>query len=302
MRQILLSSFILIHFCTIAQNDTLYVVDLEQELGPIKSSIQSLQLSNEKLKSELTILSTKLSIANDTIEDLRKMILKNSVAIYQTADHLGIQITNTEKIAKMKIDDVNQSLSKKSFYGIIGFLAAILLSVIFYAIQRKRQKFDKFDTIDKLNKTKSSIEENLLKHFVKQTELMETQLKLLEQQNNNIQASQNQEPDHSLALKVASEINLIERNIGLMDPGTKGLKQLVRSVSKLKDNLSANGYEIPELIGKRFHQGMKLIVTSSLPDENLEKGIEIITKVLIPQVNYNDKMIQAAQIEVSVGI
>jgi hypothetical protein len=104
-----------------------------------------------------------------------------------------------------------------------------------------------------------------------------------------------------LALKVASEINLIERNINLMDSKTKGLKQLQASVGKLKDNLSANGYEMPELLGKQFHQGMKVIVTSSIPDENLEKDSEVISKVLIPQVNYNDKMIQTAQIEVSVG-
>ena len=44
---------------------------------------------------------------------------------------------------------------------------------------------------------------------------------------------------------------------------------------------------------------MKVIVTSSIPDENLEKDSEIISKVLIPQVNFNDKMIQTAQIETS---
>jgi hypothetical protein len=87
-----------------------------------------------------------------------------------------------------------------------------------------------------------------------------------------------------------------------MDAIKNGLKQLQASVGKLKDNLSANGYEMPELLGKQYNQGMKVIVTSSIPDENLEKGSEIITKVLIPQVNFNDKMIQSAQIEVSVGM
>ena len=142
----------------------------------------------------------------------------------------------------------------------------------------------------------------MVKEFGKQTDLIESQLQLIEQQKQNIQTTPNAEPDHSLALKVASEINLIERNIKLMDSKTKGLKQLHASVGKLKDNLSANGYEMPELLGKQFHQGMKVIVTSSIPDENLEKGSEVINKVLIPQVNYNDKMIQTAQIEVSVGI
>src|SRR5690606_13937783 len=149
-------------------------------------------------------------------------------------------------------------------------------------------------------KTKSSIEESLVKEFGKQTDLIESELQLLTQQKTESPITA--EPDHSLALKVASEINLIERNINLMDKGIKGLKQLERSVGKLKDNLSANGYEMPELLGKQYHQGMKVIVTSSIPDENLEKGSEVITKVLIPQVNFNDKMIQTAQIEVSVGM
>jgi hypothetical protein len=86
-----------------------------------------------------------------------------------------------------------------------------------------------------------------------------------------------------------------------MDSKTKGLKQLTRSVEKLKDNLAANGYEIPQLLDKEFNQGMKVIVASSIPDENLDKGVEKITKILIPQVNYNGAMIQTAQIEVSVG-
>ncbi|MBS1751725.1 MAG: septum formation initiator, partial [Bacteroidetes bacterium] len=165
----------------------------------------------------------------------------------------------------------------------------------------KRQQTDKTDFIDQLSKTKSSIEESLVKEFGKQTELMDSQLHLIEQQKTTLQATPNAEPDHSLALKVASEINLIERNINLMDSKTKGLKQLQASVGKLKDNLSANGYEMPELLGKAFNQGMRVIVATSIPDENLEKGQEIITKILIPQVNYNDKMIQTAQIEVSVG-
>jgi hypothetical protein len=47
---------------------------------------------------------------------------------------------------------------------------------------------------------------------------------------------------------------------------------------------------------------MKVIIINSIPDENLKADEEIITKIIKPQVNYNDKMIQAAQIEVSIGV
>jgi len=266
-----------------------------------KNDFRTLRKENSKLKSELETLNSKLSTANKSIDSLRNQSQENSNAISQTANQLGIQITTTEQTANKRIDEVGQSLSKNSLYGIISVLSAILLSGLLYWLLSKRQQTDKTDFIEQLSKTKSSIEESLVKEFGKQTELMDSQLLLIEQQKTTLQATPNAEPDHSLALKVASEINLIERNINLMDTKTKGLKQLHASVGKLKDNLSANGYEMPELLGKQFHQGMKVIVTSSIPDENLEKDSEIISKVLIPQVNFNDKMIQTAQIEVSVG-
>lgn len=302
MRKTLISIFILASVNAFAQTETLTKEDLAKELQPLKTNIQTLQKENGILKSEVSNLNTKLSNANKSIDSLRTLTQENSSAISQTANQLGIQITTTEQTANKRIDEVGQSLSTNSLYGIIGVLSAILLSGLLYWLLSKRQKTDKTEVVEQLQKTKSSIEESLVKEFGKQTSLIESELQLLSQQKIENPKAENIEPDHSLALKVASEINLIERNINLMDKGTKGLKQLERSIGKLKDNLSANGYEMPELLGKQYHQGMKVIVTSSIPDENLEKGSEIITKVLIPQVNFNDKMIQSAQIEVSVGM
>lgn len=283
-----------------AQTDTITKDDLAKELQPLKTSIQTLQNENNKVKAEVGNLKIQLSDANETIEILQQQTQNNSTAISQTADDLGVKISTTETNANQKMSEIGNSLSRKTLYGIIGVLVAILLTVILYWLLRKRQKTDKTEVVEQLNNTKISIEESLIKEFGKQTELIDSQLQLMAQQKT--ENSANAEPDHSLALKLASEINLIERNINLMDKGTRGLKQLERSVGKLKDNLSANGYEMPELLGKPYHQGMKVIVTSSIPDENLEKGAEIITKVLIPQVNYNEVMIQTAQIEVSVGM
>lgn len=302
MKRIITLIFILASVNAFAQTEQLTKEDLAKEVQPLKSTIQTLQKENSSLKSEISNLNTKLSNANKSIDSLRNKTEENSSAISQTANQLGIQIVTSEQTANKRIDEVGQTLSANSLYGIIGVLSAILLSGLLYWLISKRQKTDKTEVIEQLQKTKSSIEESLVKEFGKQTNLIESELQLLAQQKTANPASANAEPDHSLALKVASEINLIERNINLMDKGTKGLKQLERSVGKLKDNLSANGYEMPELLGKQYHQGMKVIVTSSIPDENLEKGSEVITKILIPQVNFNDKMIQTAQIEVSVGM
>lgn len=301
MKKSIIAVFIFISLQGFAQSEPLTKEDLARQLQPLKTSVQALQSENVKLRAEVASLKNEISNATKTIDSLETKVRANSDAISKTANEMGLKLTNTETNTNRKIADVDKSLSKNSLYGIIAVLSAVLISGLLYWVLSKRQRTDKTEVIEQLSQTKSSIEESLVKEFGKQTDLIESQLALLAQQKAETPKIANVEPDHSLALKVASEINLIERNINLMDKGTKGLKQLERSVGKLKDNLSANGYEMPELLGKQYHQGMKVIVTSSIPDENLEKGSEIITKVLIPQVNYNDKMIQTAQIEVSVG-
>ena len=299
MKKVTIALLLFFSLDAFAQNVT--KEDLDTEIKPLTLKVSTLQSDNTKLKLKLESLTAKLKSSNDTLERLKQEVQGNSSDITKASNELGEKIEQTGAKNERKITEISELLSKNSLYGIISVLAAVLLSGLLYWLLSKRQESDKSDFIDQLSKAKSSIEESLVKEFGKQTNLMETHLKIIEQQKNAIPADSNVKPDHSLALKVADEITLIERNISLMDTGVKGLKQLSRSVDKIKDNLSANGYEIPTLLGKPFNQGMKIVPVSTIPDENLETGVEIISKIIKPQVNYNDKMIQAAQVEVSVG-
>jgi len=299
MKKITITIILVSTLSSFAQNVT--KEDLEKEIDSLKVSVTKLHTDNSNLKFDIRNLNSELSTINAIIDSLQKQIDINSNVINKTNEELGLKISNTETNANQKIAEVDQSLSKSSLYGIIGVLSAIILSGLFYWLLIKRQKSDKTDLIEQLSKTKSSIEESLVKEFGKQTELMDTQLNLIEQRKTILQATPNAEPDHSLALKVADQIVAIERSIELIDAKTKGLQRIKNSITNLKDNLSANGYELPDLLGKPFNQGMKIIVASSIPDENLKKGEELISKIIKPQVNFNDKMIQAAQVEVSVG-
>lgn len=274
--------------------------DLARELKPLQANIKILQSDNKKLRTELKHFGEQLSAAKIQIDSLCAKVSNNANTINQTANQLGTQIEKNENTTNKRIDAVDESISKKSLYVIIGILIAVLISITVYSLLNKRQKLDKLHIIDQLNKTKSSIEENLIKEFGKQTELIETQLQFIEKQKTSTQP--NSEPDHSLALKVASEITLIERNLSLMDSNVKGHKQLKKSVEKLKDNLNANGYEIVELIGKAYRPGLPVSIVNSNPDETLTKDQEVISKILIPAVRYNDKIIQSAQVEVNVGL
>lgn len=302
MKRTTLLFILMVSINLFTQAEALTREDLEKELQPLKISIQNLQNENKKLKTLINDMDLKLKHINSRVIQLTEKTDSTNKTIDQATSKLGSQITKTESTANSKIQAIDDNLSKSTLWGIIAVLLALIVSGVIYFILNKKQKEDKSDVIDQLSKTKSSIEESLVKEFGKQTELLETQLQLIEEQaKNQSSKSSNQEIDHSLALKVADEITLIERNISLMDKDVKGLKQLSRSVQKLKDNLNANGYEIPELLGKQFNQGMKLTVVSSIPDDNLNKGEEVISKIIKPQVNYGGKMIQTAQVEVSIG-
>lgn len=86
-----------------------------------------------------------------------------------------------------------------------------------------------------------------------------------------------------------------------MDSSIRGYKQLAKAVSRIKDNFNANGYEIVDMLGKPYNEGMKVIAEFVL-DEDLEERQQIITGITKPQVNYNGQMIQAARITVSQNI
>lgn len=301
MKQLIISIILLASVSAFAQVGALTKADLTKEVQPIKSSIQVLQQENGKLRAKVSGLQNQLSNANRSIDSLKSQVETNNKMLSQTVNELGNKISLTETNSNQRITQVDNALSKKSLYAILGFLLAILLSGILYWLLSKRQQTDKTDFIDQLSKTKSAIEESLVKEFGKQTELMDAQLHLIQQQKISLQAMPNAEPDHSLALKVADQITNIERAISLMDEKTKGLQRIKNSVTNLKDNLAANGYEVIEMLGKQLNKGMNIIVANSIPDDNLKKDDEIITRIIKPQVNYNDIMIQAAQVEVSVG-
>lgn len=301
MKKLTIILMLIASFQVYAQNPN--VASNEIQVQKIQEKVQKLENENKKLKTLINDMDLKLKHINIKVIQLTEKIDSTNFTLNQSTSKLGLQITNTESSANNKIQAIDDNLSKNTLYGIIAVLLALILIGVIYFILNKKQREDKSDVIDQLSKTKSSIEESLVKEFGKQTDLLETQLQLIEEQTKKqTSKSSNQEIDHSLALKVADEITLIERNISLMDKDVKGLKQLSRSVQKLKDNLNANGYDIPELLSKQYHQGMKVIVVSSIPDESIEKDLELITKVIKPQVNYREKMIQTAQIETSKGI
>lgn len=317
MKRITLLLFLLASIYVFAQTETVTKEDLGKELQPLKTSIQNLQNENNKLKIEVGSLKTKISDANKTIVSLQKQTQANSSAISQTANELGVKISTTETNANQKISEIGNSLSTKTLYGIIGVLIAILISGLLYWLLSKRQQSDKSDFEGKLEDKTSSLKTDVISEIEKtkkelQQENIKLDLKLMEVLGNQLKANKPIEIiansndvskiDHSLPLKVADEITRINAYANTLDPNSQDAKALKSSVKRLFNTFKASQYEIIDLLGQKYDDGLKVIVVNAIEDSNLKQGEEIISRIIKPLVKYNGEQIQAAQVDISIGI
>lgn len=98
-------------------------------------------------------------------------------------------------------------------------------------------------------------------------------------------------------LEKANAISNFNGNVYHGAEATEEEKALFEKATK---ELEEEGYEVVNMLGKSYHEGMKVRATF-VEDESLKPGEQIITKVHTPQVNKDGKMIQAAEVIVSQG-
>lgn len=180
--------------------------------------------------------------------------------------------------------------------GIAVAIVAILIGIAYWLTKRIKRGTS---SIDEMKRAQDALKMAQTKMHEESVSLDNKLLDLAERQLNATPAvSKQEETDHSLALKVADELVRIQVNMSHMDASVKGYKQLAKAVQRIKDNFSANGYEIVDMLGKPYNEGMKA-TANFIVDETLEEGQRIITGIIKPQINYNGTMIQSAQITVS---
>ncbi|MGG5507265.1 MULTISPECIES: type VII secretion EssA family protein [unclassified Myroides] len=276
------------------------VFQQKQEITALQQKLKTQETLINQQKNALTNLSSKSENQEKLIDSLKSETVTNAQNIQSIASDLGTKIQQTETTAKDSISQLDKNVSQNKLYWIVATLVTLLLGGIIYWLLGKRINSNKTDVETQIKNTKKSLEEESIKLDSKLMEVLETQLKLKQEEKQTIPANSNNEPDHSLALKVADEIVRIHKNLQQMDASTKGLKQLSASVKRIQDNFASNGYELVEMLGKEYNEGMK-VIANFVPSEDIETGKQIITRIIKPQVNFKNEMIQSAQIEVSVG-
>lgn len=274
-------------------NDSVKLVRLEQTL-------QKEIKARESLKTELAIQKDLIKKQAGIIDSLRSAIDQNARNIKTAADEIGVKIDETNSTLGSKADSSDVK-SKTIWGGIILILLAILGAIVYYLLHKRINKGNA--DVNALMEKSDKLNEQILNQFsLEMAEMQKISASLAAiEKTYGQQGGTSSEPDHSLIKTIADRITFMEMTLFKMDPKVKGYKQLSKSISQMKDNLLANGYELVEMLGKPYNDGMKAVANFN-DDDEIEEGKRIITAIIKPQINYKGQMIQAAQITVSQNI
>ena len=240
----------------------------------------------------------KITKQKSTIDSLNLLIDASNQKLIKINNNLDSKIKQTGENTNSKISELDSSLDKNRLYWIIATLATLLLGGLIYWLLGKRISSNNTDVETQIKNSRKTSEEEIVRLENKWVEFLDTEFKLKQAEIKSQPTTSNEKADHSLALKVADEVIRIQKNLSRMDESTKGLKQLGSSVQRIQDNFASNGYELVEMLGKEYSEGMKATV-NFVQDEDFEEGKRLITRIIKPQVNYKGTMIQTAQIEVT---
>lgn len=255
-------------------------------ISKINEKDEQHQLQIKTLNGDLKVLETKLQ---DSIK-----------AHTQTVEELN-QLNKTTAQATTTI---NENIFTRTIAALIGLLLALGLIATSYFLLRRKQAQSTEDLSSQVKLALENVrqtEENIVKSDIQLADrLHEVLIQLKEQAKITSVLQQNNERDHSLPLKLADEIHRMRKRLAALPEDTKGLKPLSKSLERLEDELSEQGYEIIDHTGMEFSENLS-IQSRFIPSDDLEQGQSIISKVVTPQVNFKGVMIRMADVEVNVG-
>ncbi|MBQ3657849.1 MAG: hypothetical protein II956_13590 [Bacteroidales bacterium] len=305
MKNILLIILACLSLSVSAQtSDSIRIKNLETDFANLSNRVNDLQKIQNQQNQTIAIQNAKIEALEQQLgikaTELETSLNEKSSALEST---ITTKIGETDSKISQTAESLNQSISANKLIAIIGIIVAVILLVVVYLVL-KNKIGSKDSDIDKIKSAQKSLE-NVQKSMQEESVKLDNKLiELLEKQMTSqpiVTESKSSEPDHSLALKVADEIIRIETNLSKMDSSVKGYKQLSKAVERIRANFMANGYEIVDMLNKPYNEGMK-VTANFVSDESLADGEQKITGITKPQINYNGKMIQSAQITVSQNI
>ena len=285
----------MIPFIKVSANSTDSLQVCFNKIQATDTTVQTLRRENDELKSEVTSLNSTISAQSNEIDSLKSVLVETNNSVAALADSLNINISSTREQIQINSDNLNQTIAKKSQTGLwIFILLALVVAAIAFIFGRLLAK--RGNEVASLSAKADKLNEEIVNRLSSEMSEMQT----ISKQIGSISTATGggTDTEQKLITTLADRITFMEMTLYKMDSSVRGHKQLSKSIKQMKDNLKANGYELVDMLGNEYHEGMK-VTANIIDDENIPEGKQIITGIIKPQINYNGKMIQSAQITVS---
>lgn len=286
-------------FLTLLISPTAFAQPTNGEVKQMKSEISTLRSQNAKLQNDVLTLATQGKQAAQEIDSLRGSVAGLRDSTLALHRQLQEELKRTNTVVATNEATLSSDIEKKTIIGLAALLFVIAIGAV-VSILLKKKMTKNGSALSEVEKAQAQLANAQKKLEEESVKIDNKLIDLLQQKMDN--ASQSAAPtDHSLVLKVADEVARIELNLSRMDPATRGFKQLTRGVERIKNNFLAKGYEITDMLGKPYDEGMR-VNADFVIDESLAPGAQIISSITKPQVIYNGNIIQKATITVSQNI
>lgn len=270
------------------QQDSLFEV-VSKRISTLEAEISSMKLSIRNSVDAQRETQNKINFFNRRVDESDKKF-------EHLADTLQNDLSSTRSFFSENTKSLSHSIQQKSHLvlSVVGILGLLFATTAFFLgktiAKRKNEIVSLREKADKLNE-----------EIVQRMSGDMSELQKILTQVATISSATSPDNEQNLIKTLADRITFMEMTLYKMDESVRGHKQLTKSIKQMKDNLLANGYEIVDMLGLEYHDGMRITATF-VEDENIPEGKQIITGIIKPQINYHGQMIQSAQVTVSQNI
>ena len=274
----------------------------EKRIDTLEKNTKQGQETALELKKQIGELAAGSKTQQQKITEINAKI--NALESKQTA--LGGSLDQLSRDTEQKTQTIDETITVRSkWYGVAIVILLLLLAGCYWYLRRRSDASEQTlsaqlkSTLD----TVRSTEEKIAKSDTALADSLFEILNKLKVQEMSVAVNGQSKPsemDHHLPLKLADEIHRMRKRLASLPEDTKGLTPLQKSLERLESELAEQGYEIVDHTGMTYTENLS-VKARFVPSDDLGLDQKIISKVVVPQVNYKGVMIRMADIEVSIG-
>jgi len=277
---------------------------------------EDIQKNDSQLKKSISALNERLNKLDDAVQANNSQLKKETSAVKEQFASLksSLDAQNQKFVATVQSDSeqlkksisaldekmqklnsaVSETTDTQQLYWIIALLILLVgILGVFFLLKNK------------ITRTANALRSGLITRLEElKTEIAQLDTKPIPDHkpgSKGAPTAPDAEPDHSLPIKVCEEIQRMRNRMKHMDQDDQATKVFRKRLASLEEALNERGYEMANLENNPYNDGMT-VKANFMSDENMKKGEEIITRIIRPQINYKDVLIQAAEVEVSQGV